>query len=155
MKNFASIATRKSLAASAIAVSLALGFTTPLLAQLSGRVTFKQGSNMAALNGTITGDEYRDFVVRARAGQTILVSLADGGTGNPEDRDSVFFNILPPGSKDVAIYNSSAKGPNAMANIKLPKSGDYTIRVYLMGEAKDGNHTVPFTVSLTIMNSPQ
>lgn len=68
MKDFASIATRKSLAASAIAISLALGFTAPLLAQLSGRVTFQQGSNMAALNGTITGNEYRDFVVRARAG---------------------------------------------------------------------------------------
>ncbi|MFM6899522.1 MAG: hypothetical protein ACKPKF_20380, partial [Microcystis panniformis] len=60
------------------------------------------------------------------------------------------FNILPPGSNNVAIYNSSAQGPNAMAKIKLPKDGDYTIRVYLMGEAKDGNHTVPFTVSVTI-----
>jgi hypothetical protein len=46
-----------------------------------------------------------------------------------------FFNILPPGSSDVAIYNSSIDGNGATA-IRLPASGDYTIRVYLMGAAE-------------------
>ncbi|AKV69867.1 MULTISPECIES: hypothetical protein [Microcystis] len=150
MKHFPLISPRNVLASVAIALSLGLGLTAPLQAQLSGRVNFERGSDMAALNGTITGREYRDFVLRARKGQTLMVSLADDGTGNPEDKHSVFFNILPPGSNNVAIYNSSAQGPNAMAKIKLPKDGDYTIRVYLMGEAKDGNHTVPFTFSVTI-----
>jgi hypothetical protein len=119
-----------------IALSLSLGLTTPLKAQLSGRLTFEQGSDMTVANGTITGKEYRDLIIRGKAGQTLSVSLADDGTGNPEDKDSVFFNILPPGSDGVAIYNSSTK-PNALAQVKLTKNGDYKIRVYLMGEAKD------------------
>jgi hypothetical protein len=103
---------------------------------------------MAALNGTITGREYRDFILGAKAGQVMSVSLADDGTGNSTDRHSVNFNILPPGSTGVAIYNSSTSGHNAQ--VKLPKNGDYKIRVYLMGEAKDANHTVPFTISVRI-----
>jgi hypothetical protein len=51
---------------------------------------------------------------------------------------------LPPSSDSVAIYNSSNTGSNAQ--VKLPRNGDYKIRVYLMEEAKTGNHTVPFTL---------
>jgi hypothetical protein len=141
--------TKKSLGALAIALSLSLGLTAPLKAQLSGRLTFEQGSDMTVANGTLTGSEYRDLIIRGKAGQTLSVSLADDGTGNPEDKGSIFFNILPPGSNGVGIYNSSTK-PNDLAKIKLTKNGDYKIRVYLMGEAKDGNHTVPFSLSVML-----
>ena len=49
----------------------------------------------------------------------------------------------------MAIYNSSINGNDA-TGIKLPKSGDYTIRVYLMGADADGGTTVPFTLSMGI-----
>lgn len=138
---------RKGLAGLAIAASLALSVTTPLFAQLSARVNFAPGNDNAALNGTITGREYRDYVLNARAGQTMSVALiTDDGT----TQGKAFFNILPPGSNDVAIYNGSTDS-DGYTSLVLPQDGDYTIRVYLMGEAYDSNYTVPFMVSVTIM----
>jgi hypothetical protein len=37
------------------------------------------------------------------------------------------------------------------ASVQLPSNGDYTIRVYLMGDDRDSGRTVPFTLSVTIM----
>lgn len=136
--------TTQANAQTAVSTLQDLGNTnTQLLAQVSSRVKFAPGNDNTSLNGKITGKEYRDYVLNARAGQTMSVSLI------PERGGNAYFNILPPGSKDVAIYNSSTKGNDA--TIKLPKNGDYTIRVYLMGDHRDSNHTVPFMVSVTIM----
>jgi hypothetical protein len=64
--------------------------------------------------------------------------------------DQAYFNILPPGSSGEAIYNSSINGNDA-TNIVLPKSGDYTIRVYQMGAAADEGRATSYTVSVVIM----
>jgi hypothetical protein len=64
-------------------------------------------------------------------------------------KGNAYFNILPPGSHDVAIYIGSINGENA--SVRLPSNGDYTIRVYLMGDDKDSGRTVPYTLSVTIM----
>ncbi|MCT8972531.1 hypothetical protein [Microbaculum marinisediminis] len=120
---------------------LAAGLVGPASAQSREEVRFSPGNDNAAVEGTITGDEYKDYVLGARAGQTMSVSLITEG--------SAYFNILPPGSDGVAIYNGSIDGENA--SVALPSDGDYTIRVYLMGNARDSNQTVPFMVSMTIM----
>lgn len=90
-----------------------------------------------------SGSNYHDYILGAKAGQRMGVSLITKG--------SAFFNILPPGSSDVAIYNSSINGNDA-TGIVLPADGDYTIRVYLMGDAKDTGKTVSYMVSTLIMN---
>jgi hypothetical protein len=64
-------------------------------------------------------------------------------------KGSVHFNLLPPGSQDVALFIGSRDGENA--SLRLPSNGDYTIRVYLMGDAKDSGRTVPYTLSVAIM----
>lgn len=120
---------------------LAASLVGPAAAQSREAVRFSPGNDNAAVEGTITGDEYKDYVLGARAGQTMSVSLITEG--------SAYFNILPPGSDGVAIYNGSIDGENA--SVALPSDGDYTIRVYLMGNARDSNQTVPFMVSMTIM----
>jgi len=89
----------------------------------------------------VTGDAYRDYVLGAAAGQTMAVSLITDGTA--------YFNILPPGSDGAAIFVGSNDGMDA--SVELPDTGDYTIRVYLMGNDKDSGQTVPFTLSMTIM----
>ena len=63
---------------------------------------------------------------------------------------SAYFNILPPGSTGEAIYNSSIDGNDA-TGVSLPASGDYVVRVYLMGADEDEGRTVPFTLSMSIM----
>ena len=110
-------------------------------AQASQRVVFAKGNDNASVKGTIKGGQYRDYLLGARAGQTMGVSLLTKG--------SAYFNILPPGSKDVAIYNSSADGQDA--SVKLSKSGDYRIRVYLMGAAKSSAKPVAYQLSFVIM----
>lgn len=141
---FANLKTIAVLILTAVALTLA---TVPASAQMSSQVQFEAGNDNAALNGTITGQEYRDYVLRARGGQTMSVALTvDSTNGN----GTAYFNILPPGSDGVAIYNGSMDG-TGFASVKLPKDGDYTIRVYLMGNDRDADKTVGFTVSVTIM----
>jgi hypothetical protein len=123
------------------AALLLAGLARPASAQSRERVKFAKGNDNTSVNGNVTGSGYHEYLLGAKAGQTMAVSLITGG--------SAYFNILPPGSTDVAIYNSSIDGNDA-TGIKLPKSGDYVIRVYLMGADADGGATVPFTLSMAI-----
>ena len=121
------------------AVGLFIGCVA--FAQSSDRVNFAASNDNAAVEASVTGDGYRDYVLGAAAGQTMGVSLITDGTA--------YFNILPPGGDGVAIYNGSMDGLDA--SVRLPSDGDYTIRVYLMGDDRDSGRTVPFTLSMTIM----
>jgi len=112
-----------------------------VLAQSSKRVKFAAGNDNAAVESSVTGNDYKDYVLGAAAGQTMGVSLITDGTA--------YFNILPPGSDGEAIYIGSMDGNDA--SVELPAAGDYTIRVYLMGNDRDSGATVPFTLSMTIM----
>ncbi len=112
------------------------------LAQSQERVNFTSGNDNAAVEGSVTGNGYVDYVLGAAEGQQMAVSLITDGTA--------YFNILPPGSTGEAIYIGSTSGNDA-TGVVLPADGDYTIRVYLMGNDKDTGQTVPFTLSMTIM----
>jgi hypothetical protein len=57
--------------------------------------------------------------------------------------------VLPPGSQDVAIYNSSING-NKYSGI-AEKSGLYAIRVYLMGAAESENRSVNFSLTVGLI----
>lgn len=122
-----------------------IAFAGPVAAQRSADVQFKAGNYGTMLSGTITGNEYFDYKLRAKAGQEMYVSLSVTGTNGD---GSAYFNILPPGSEGVAIYNSST-GDQA-ATVKLPKSGEYSIRVYLMGNDNDAGKTVGYNVDVSI-----
>ena len=124
----------------AFLVMLALGAGLPA-AQAGERIQFAHGSDNAAVHGSVTGSHHRDYVLGARTGQTMSVSLITKG--------SAYFNILPPGSQNVAIFIGSRDGENA--SVRLPSDGDYRIRVYLTGDDKDSGRTVPYTLSVTIM----
>lgn len=130
----------KRVAVHAFLVLLALGAGLSA-AQAGERIHFAHGSDNAAVHGSVTGSHHHDYVLGARAGQTMSVSLVNKG--------STYFNILPPGSQDVAIFIGSMYGENA--SVRLPSDGDYRIRVYLMGDDKDSGRTVPYTLSVTIM----
>ena len=127
--------------------STALGFgALPTLAQDTARVQFQAGATGATINGTIVGDEYRDYVLGARAGQTMVVSLdvtATNGSG------SAFFNILPAGQDFPALYNGSMDD-DGRAEVTLPESGDWAIRVYLMGNDRDAGRTVGYSIDVSI-----
>lgn len=141
MKNTALATTHKILTAAIITASLTCGIAAPSLAQAHTVVHFAPGNDNAFLRSSIMGDQYHDYILNARAGQTMGVSLITNGT--------VYFNILPPGSVE-AIYNSSVSGNDA-TGIRLPQNGNYTIRVYLMGNDRDSDQTVPYSLSASIL----
>jgi hypothetical protein len=85
-------------------------------------VAFPWGSTGTDISGTISGDQIRDYVVRAQAGQVMSVRM----TGS----DIVFFNVLPPGSDAEAIFIGSTEGDSFSGT--LSQSGPYKIRVYQM-----------------------
>jgi hypothetical protein len=119
-------------------------FLLPLFSngQSSRNVVFPSGKNSAYQTGTVKGSQYINYRVNVKTGQTINVSI------NSKNK-SVFFNVLPPGSKDVAIYNSSIDG-NKFSGV-ADNSGSFTIRVYLKGDAKSSNVSANFGLTVEVV----
>ena len=114
-------------------------------AQMTADVQFQPGNYGTMLSGTVVGGEYFDYRLGAKAGQELFAELKVTGTNG---NGTAYFNILPPGSDGVAIYNGSTYG-NA-ATVPLPEDGTYTIRVYLMGNDRDTGKTVGYDLDVSI-----
>jgi hypothetical protein len=102
---------------------------------------FAKGTSAATVKGSLKGDQTIDYTLRARAGQTMTVSLTTSNGAN-------YFNVLPPGSDDVAIFVGSTSGNEFTG--ALPSDGEYKIRVYLMRSAARRNETANYTLTVGI-----
>jgi len=136
MKNFLT-----RIAFVSILIQLVFGTVTTARSDIrTERVQFKKGSTSAVIKGQVKGYSDVDYLVRAGAGQTITVSLKVSNRSN-------YFNVLPPGSKDVAMYvgqtGEEFKGI-------LPTDGDYKIRVYLVRAAARRNESSRYTLTVTV-----
>jgi len=65
-------------------------------------VQFAKGASSATVKGTIKGDQTIDYVLRAKARQTMRVKLDTRHT-------ALYFNVLPPGS-ETALHVGSTSG---------------------------------------------
>jgi hypothetical protein len=108
-------------------------------------VVFKPGATSATLQGSVKGHQSIDYLVRANAGQYMVVNLKPGNS-------STNFNVLPPGSEE-AIFIGSTSGTSFKGN--LPKDGVYTVRVYLMGAASEEQRSIPFTLGISVTGKPK
>jgi len=113
--------------------------------QKTETIQFAKGATSTVIKGQVKGYRYVDYQVRAGAGQTLEVEMK---TGNA----SSYFNILPPGSGDVAMFIGSTSG-NRFAGV-LPADGDYSIRVYLMRNAARRNESANFTLTVGVTGQP-
>lgn len=104
-------------------------------------VHFKKGASQATIKGHLKGRETIDYVLRARAGQTMTVNLKTSHTG-------AYFNVLPPGSDNEAIFIGQIGGKHFEG--KLPKDGDYKIRVYLVRAAARRSESAKYTLTVKI-----
>ena len=104
------------------------------------RVAFAKGASSATVKGQLKGDADVDYLVHAAAGQTLSVSLKVSNRSN-------YFNVLPPGSADVAMYVGQDGGPYTGM---LPADGDYTVRVYLMRNAARRNEASNYTLTVAV-----
>lgn len=117
----------------------------PAAAQQQVDIRFDPGATSTTINGTIIGDEYIDYVLGARAGQTMVVSLAVTGTNG---NGSAFFNIVPAGQDFPALFNGSSEGRRA--EVVLPETDEWAIRVYLLGNDADTGATVGYAIDVDI-----
>lgn len=130
----------------AVAIATSHISVVPVLAQSMMQVEFEPNTTSTTLRGTITGSDYFDYIVTAEQDQTMSVQLTVEETNG---NGSAFFNILPPESQGEAIFNG-ATSPDGYGEVRLLENGDYTIRVFLLGDDRDTGKTVSYTVSVNI-----
>jgi len=114
---------------------------TALTAEAAKQIAFGKGKSSASVSGKVKGSDDVDYELRANAGQTLIVDFKAG-------KGAAYFNVLPPGSTGEAIFNGSMDGNHFKG--ELPSDGVYTIRVYLMGGAKDSGKPVNYTLKVSI-----
>lgn len=121
----------------------ALGPLAPALAQdapRTERVQFARGTSSKAIAGTIKGYGVARYLVGARAGQTLTVTLRTSSTSN-------YFNVTAPGA-DTAMFDGSTSGSRFTTTI--PSTGDYTIDVYLMRNAARRGAAASYTLTVGV-----
>jgi len=126
-----------------LALALALAVAGASLAAdgiQSKPLHFAKGANSATVKGSIQGQQTIDYKLRAKAGQTMKVSLKSGNPG-------LAFNVLPPGSKDVAI--EGAIGLQDWSGT-LPADGEYTVRTYLDRAGARRGEKASYTLTVAI-----
>jgi hypothetical protein len=104
-------------------------------------VQFDRGRSSATIKGSIKGYNYVDYQLRAGAGQTLKVNMKGSNGAN-------YFNVLPPGSNDVAMYVGQTDGNSFQ--VMLPVEGVYTLRVYLMRSSARRNETSSYTLDVAV-----
>ena len=101
---------------------------------------FAKGATSATVKGSIQGRQTIDYKLRAKAGQTMSVTLKSAKPG-------LAFNVLPPGSQDVAIPDSIEQ--QAWTGT-LPADGEYTVRTYLDRAAARRGEKASYTLTVAI-----
>ncbi len=104
------------------------------------RVQFPAGRQGATLTGHLAGREGVDYLLGAKAGQRMTVTLHT-------DHTAAYFNVLPPGSEE-ALFIGSTSGNRFDGT--LPETGDYRIRVYLMRSAARRDEQAPYRLAVHI-----
>ena len=96
------------------------------------RINFQRGRTTAVLQGTIKRGTSHDYLLRARAQQTMTVHLASNG--------AVGFEIITPSGQYLSSYTQDWSG-------YLPQSGDYRINVLPPTETNvSANYTLEVTI---------
>ncbi len=124
-----------------LALALLLGGAAHAADGIESRpLQFAKGASSATVKGSIAGRQTIDYKLRARAGQTMSVTLKSGNPG-------LAFNVLPPGSQDVAI-----EGAIAQQNWSgtLPADGEYTVRTYLDRAGARRGEKASYTLTVAI-----
>jgi hypothetical protein len=132
----------KKITAGLISFALLAGaVSAPVFAQPGRTVSLVAGQAAQPVQGSIKGDELAEYVLRARAGQTLTLGMSSSNAAN-------YFNLLAPGSSGEALANGSLSG-NRWSGV-LPVDGDYRVRVYLMRSAARRHESARFTLTLSL-----
>jgi hypothetical protein len=103
-------------------------------------VKFKAGESSATIKGSIKGDQTVDYILGAKAGQKMTVTLKSGHA-------SCYFNVTAPG-QDAALFIGSTSGSQYEG--VLPADGEYTVRLYLMRSAARRSEKASYTITFMV-----
>jgi hypothetical protein len=138
MKRFIS---QRTLHAAALTFAVAfIAAANPASAQTApSHVKFAKNADHATLKGTLKGPAKRsaDYVVDAKAGQTLTVAL------QAKNKGTTFFNVFAPGAPDRETEGKSS------AELKVPADGAYTVRVFLTSSASSQGASSSYELTLT------
>ncbi len=125
-----------------IATSLLLALATTASAQEVRHqpLNLDEIGELRIVEGTIRGNEIVDYQVAGERSQILSVDLMTSNLAN-------YFNIVPASSNE-AIFIGSTQG--AVADVPLPESGAYVIRVYLMRSAARRDETAKFSLGVSL-----
>ncbi len=126
-----------SIAAAVAAVTIPVQAQTPPRTE---RVQFARGTSSVTLRGEIRGFASVDYLVGARAGQAVEISMR---TSN----DSAYFNVLPPRGEQAVFVGSSG---GSRFTGRLSQTGDYRVRVYLMRNAARRGERANYSLTIAI-----
>lgn len=133
---------RKKLLPLAIAISAFATATIVLAAPRTERVAFAKGASSKVIKGTVKGYDYVDYVIGARGGQLLTVSMTT-------NRGSNYFNVMPKGNPAAYFIGSnegnSFRGP-------VPATGDQVIRVYIMRNDARRGVAATYTLKISIVD---
>ena len=102
------------------------------------RVRFQSGHSSATLKGRIVGFDTKDYVVGAKAGQTMTLRLSSSNT-------STYFVIYSINGRATDMNETTEWSEN------LSESGDYLIRVFMMrSAARRKGAAANFTLRISI-----
>lgn len=104
-------------------------------------VHLSDANTFALLSGSIRGHETADYIVHAASGQRLSAEMNSSDT-------AAYFNVLPPGSGDVALFMGSIGGSSWSGIIH--DSGDYRIRVSLMRSAAHRDETASYILRVSL-----
>ena len=105
------------------------------------RVHFAKGANSATVGGRIQGEMTIDYVLGAKHGQSMNVSMSTDNGANT-------FNIIAPGKENEALFVGSTSGNQFEGT--LPASGHDKVRVYLMRSAARRDEIANYRLEMII-----
>jgi len=115
---------KKSSLILALTVLLAIATTAlPVQRTSARRLRFSRGRTTAILRGSVTNDAMKQYVLGAKAGQTLIVHVTS-------PHGLAQFDVYPRNNRQA--FADTAEDVKDWQG-RLPKSGDYVISVYSTG----------------------
>lgn len=111
------------------------------------RVHFAPGATGAVIAGSIEGRESLDYLVGARAGQTLAVTMES-------DNTAAYFNVIPPDAENVAVYAGHTGPELNRYRGTLDLDGDWKLRVYLYRAAARRGETADYRLQVEVTGDP-
>jgi hypothetical protein len=133
---------RNKILSCALALSALTASAVVIAAPRTERVAFAKGASSKVIKGSIKGYDYVDYVIGARGGQLLTVSLTS-------NRASNYFNVMAKGN-EAAYFIGSNEGNSFRGPV--PASGDQVIRVYIMRNDARRGVAATYTLKISIVD---